>query len=213
MTLPDFFLLLLENLKNSSFIEIVAVTFGILSVWYAKRASILVYPTGIVSVIIYVYICFDAKLYADMGINGVYFIMSIYGWVLWSRNNNKSGPRPVTNSSIGLHLINILLFALSFAGLSYLLKNHTDSNVPVWDSLTTALFISGMLLMALKKTENWIFWIIGDVISIPLYYTKGLALTSMQYTIFLILAVSGYIEWIKILRKEQIGHQNSNHRT
>lgn len=203
MTDSSFFVLLLENIRNTSWLEIIAVFFGILSVWYAKKASILVYPTGIISVLIYVYLCYCSKLYADMGINGVYFIMSIYGWILWSQKNKNKKYRPVTFCNLRFHLLNIIVFVFFFLSLSYVLKNYTDSNVPVWDSLTTALFIVGMLLMALKKTENWIFWIIGDAISIPLYYSKGLVFTSLQYTIFLVLAILGYIEWHRIYFKEK----------
>jgi len=87
--------------------------------------------------------------------------------------------------------------------LIYVLKNYTDSNVPYWDSLTTAIFIVGMWLMARKKVENWILWIIGDAISIPLYFYKGLVLTSFQFTIFLIIAVLGYIEWKRKVKEAQ----------
>ncbi len=198
----EFFGLLLENILNSSWLEIVAVIFGLLSVWYAKKASILVYPTGIISVLIYVYICFFAKLYADMGINGVYFIMSIYGWIMWTRKTGGQQKRPISICKKKDHWINIAVFLFFFISLSYVLKNYTDSNVPLWDSLTTALFIVAMLLMALKRVENWIIWIIGDVISIPLYYYKGLVFTSLQFTIFLILAILGYIEWYRIYKKE-----------
>jgi nicotinamide mononucleotide transporter len=90
-----------------------------------------------------------------------------------------------------------------FVVLYFVLSQYTDSTVPVWDSATTAIFIVGMWLMALKKVENWIFWIIGDFVSIPLYFYKGLALTSFQFTVFLVLAVWGYIEWRKKVKEQQ----------
>lgn len=186
---------LYENVLASSWIEAVAVIFGLLSVWFAKKENILVYPAGIVSVLIYVYICLDVKLYADMGINFFYFIMSIYGWIKWSRKTADKTVRPISYASANEWLISIIGLVIFFIILVYILKNYTDSTVPVWDALTTAIFIVGMWLMALKKIENWLAWILGDLISIPLYLSKGLVLTSIQFAVFLILAIAGYIEW------------------
>lgn len=203
MNLNEFFDILLQNVVNTHWLEIVAVIFGLLSVWYAKKANILVYPTGIISVVIYMYICFFAKLYADMGINFVYFVMSIYGWFIWTQKKPGQESRPITTCSMRCHIINILMFVFFFFTLSYVLKNYTDSNVPIWDSLTTAIFIVGMYLMALKKVENWIAWIIADAISIPLYFHKNLVFTSLQFAIFLVLAVLGYMEWMRIYQKDK----------
>jgi nicotinamide mononucleotide transporter len=197
MEANSFFDLLLQNIYNTSLLEIIAVVFGLLSVWYSKKVNILVFPTGIVSVLIYVYICFIAKLYADMGINGVYFIMSVYGWYHWTRKPEGKLVVPVQFAGLKLNIISAVATLFSFGVLSYVLSNFTDSNVPYWDSFTTAIFIVGMLLMALKKVENWIYWIIGDVVSIPLYFYKGLVFTSLQFTIFLIIAVMGYVAWRK----------------
>lgn len=195
MEANSFFELLLQNIYQTTLLEIIAVIFGLLSVWYSKKVNILVFPTGIVSVLIYVYICFIAKLYADMGINGVYFIMSVYGWYHWTRKSEGKQVVPVQFASLKLNIISAVATLFSFGVLSYVLSNFTDSNVPYWDSFTTSIFIVGMLLMALKKVENWIYWIIGDVVSIPLYFYKGLVFTSLQFTIFLIIAVMGYVAW------------------
>lgn len=195
MEANSFFDLLLQNIYQTTLLEIIAVIFGLLSVWYSKKVNILVYPTGIVSVLIYVYICFIAKLYADMGINGVYFIMSVYGWYYWTRKPEGKKEVPVQFATAKLNIISAVATLFSFGILSYVLSNFTDSNVPYWDSFTTSIFIVGMLLMALKKVENWIYWIIGDVVSIPLYFYKGLVFTSLQFTIFLIIAVMGYVAW------------------
>lgn len=203
MNFTEFFEILSNNIADTSWLEVIAVVFGIASVWFAKKANILVYPTGIVSVLIYLYICFFAGLYADMGINFVYFVMSIYGWVVWTQKKGGQDKRPVSTCNLKYHMVNIAMFLFFFIALTYVLKNYTDSTVPVWDSLTTAIFIVGMYLMALKKIENWIVWIIGDAISIPLYFHKGLILTSMQFTIFLVLAVLGYIEWMTIIKKQK----------
>jgi len=197
MILHDIFDLLYQDLVDSSILEAIAVFFGILSVWYAKKENILVFPTGIISVVIYIYICFFAKLYADMGINFVYFVMSVYGWYMWSRKDDSKPLLPIRWCTGKEHLISAAMLIGFFAALSYFLSNYTDSNVPIIDSATTSIFIVGMWLMARKKIENWIYWIIGDLISIPLYFYKELALTSIQFTVFLVLAILGFIEWKK----------------
>ncbi len=200
----SFFEIFLQNLLNTSLLEIVAVTFGMASVWFAKKENILVYPTGIVSVLIYVYICFFAKLYADMGINFFYFLMSVYGWYNWTRKDLQRKVLEITRSNWLEHFFNMAAGVLMFFILSYVLKKYTDSDVPYWDSLTTAIFIVAMWLMARKKIDNWTAWIAGNIISIPLYFYKGLVFTSFQYIVFLILAILGYIEWDKKLKERSL---------
>lgn len=186
---------LYENVLVSTWPEAIAVITGLLSVWFAKKENILVYPTGIISVLIYVYLCLSVKLYADMSINFFYFVMSIYGWVKWSRKTGGKPARPITWATRQEWIFSVVGVIIFFVILVFILKNYTDSNVPVWDALTTAIFIIGMWLMALKKIENWLAWIVGDLISIPLFASKGLVLTSIQFAIFLVLAIAGYIEW------------------
>lgn len=186
---------ILEGAAAMSWLEATAVIFGLLSVWYAKKENILVFPTGIVSVLIYVYICYNYKLYADMGINFYYFVMSIYGWIVWSSRSEGDEITPIAYNTSKENLVSISLFILFFIIMSYVLSNYTDSDVPYWDSLTTGIFLVGMWLMAKKKIENWIAWIIGDMISVPLYAYKGLYLTSFQFIVFLGIAIAGYVEW------------------
>ena len=202
MNLNDFFDLFYNNLVASSWIEAFAVVFGLLSVWYAKKENLLVYPTGIVSVLIYVYICFFAGLYADMGINFFYFLMSVFGWYKWTRKDNTNHYIPITWCNWRMQLLGIIAVFVFYFILRYLLINFTDSTVPNIDAVTTAIFIVGMWLMALKKIENWVYWIVGDMITIPMFFYKGLVLTSFQYTVFLILAVLGYLEWRKKINEQ-----------
>ena len=204
MQFNEFIDLFHQNLINTTWLEAIAVLFGLLSVWFAKKENILVYPTGIISVLIYVYICFFAGLYADMGINGFYFIMSVYGWYKWTRKDTADHFIPITKNSAKQHIIGVVGVIVFFFIFQFVLTNYTDSTVPNWDSATTAIFIVGMWLMALKKIENWIFWIIGDLISIPLYFHKGLMLTSFQFTVFLLIAILGYLEWRKKLTNLKI---------
>lgn len=180
-----------------TWLEAVAVVFGIASVFYSMREHIWVYPTGIVSTLIYVWICLQYKLYADMGINAYYFSMSIFGWYVWTHPKEGQKVLPVTWLKPSGWLISIGIFLISYLILYLVLSRFTDSDVPYWDSFTTASAFVGMWLMAKKKVENWIAWIITDLVSVPLYFHKGLILTSFQFLFFTILATLGLIAWIK----------------
>lgn len=197
----------IQNIQDTSVLEIIAVIFGLLSVWFAKKENILVYPTGIISVLIYVYICIDpkVKLYADAGINLFYFFMSVYGWYQWGRKN-ENATLQISKCTRKNWFWSLTMFAASFIFIYFLLRwfkaddlSYWQTRIPLIDTFTTSVFIVAMLLMAYKKLENWLFWIIGDIISVPLYAYKGLVFTSLQFFIFLILAVLGYMEWRKKL--------------
>ena len=180
-------------------LEIVAVVLGFLSVWYSKNNSVLVYPTGMISTSIYVYLLLSVGLIGDMLINGYYFFMSIYGWYYWTRFLNGSYINPISRMNSNENLISILLFvfAIIFVFVVYFNFNMWNSIVAYIDTITTAIFFVGMWLMARRKIENWLFWIIGDIISIPLYLYKGMAITSFQYLVFAFIALAGYIAWKK----------------
>ncbi len=200
-----FFQLFYENLMATTWLELLAVLFGIMSVWFARQANLLVYPTGIVSTTIYIYICFSIQLYADMGINIFYTSMSIYGWYIWTRRDHLKRVRPIRwntkrQQAAGIAMIPVL-YVLIFV-LIYIFKKddpeYMNSYIPYVDSFTTSIFLIGMWYMARKKIENWIYWIAGNIISVPLYFVKGLVFTSFQFTVFLVLAVLGLMEWIKM---------------
>jgi nicotinamide mononucleotide transporter len=169
------------------------------------KENILVYPTGIISVLIYVYLTLSTKLYADAGVNSYYFVMSVYGWYHWKDTGDDRSQIPVTTNSAKEWIITAALLVVSFITLVFVLTNVTDSDVPIWDSTTTSFAIVGMWLMARKKLENWIAWIITDLISIPLYFYKGLVLTSFQFFIFTGLAIAGYFAWKRSLEKSLLG--------
>lgn len=191
---------LYQGLLATTWLEFVAVILGILSVFFARNENIWTYPTGIVNVLIYVYLCFSAGLFADMGINVFYFIMSVYGWYNWSRRDENSRHVPISRLTTWQWVYNVALILGFFGLLWFILDNYTPSTVPMFDSFTTALFIIGMWLMARKKIENWLAWIAGDILVIPLFAYKGLVFTGFQYVVFTALAISGYIEWKKKLK-------------
>ncbi len=208
MILLSFFEIFYQNVRETTLLEIIAVIFGLLSVWYAKKANILVYPTGIISVLIYVYICFFALLYADMGINFFYFVMSVYGWYNWTRKGPKRKVIRISWNTPTQQWVAIAATVVAYFvifGLIWVFKRddaaYMNSYIPYVDSFTTSIFLIGMLLMARKKVENWIYWIIGNIVSIPLYFVKGLVFTSFQYSVFLVLAIMGYVEWRRFYRE------------
>ena len=183
-------------------LEMFAVLFGLLSVWFSKNNNILVYPTGMISTAIFVYLLSKWLLLGDMVINGYFFFMSIYGWFIWSRKKNNVFT-PISHLNYNEIRISIYIFFTSLLTvyLVYVYFDKWDSFTAYIDNLTTAIFFVGMWLMANRKIENWFFWIMGDIISVPLYFYKGLTFTSLQYLIFTFIAISGYYSWKKILNK------------
>ena len=184
-------------------LEMIAVVFGFLSVWYAKRENILVFPTGIISTAIFVYILWVFGLLGDMLINAYYFSMSIYGWYEWTRKVDATHFIPITRTNKTEKKWSAFLFAgtVLFVTMVYLAFDKFNSWTAYVDTLTTAIFFVGMWQMARKKLENWTYWIIGDIISVPLYLFKGLIFTSLQYLLFTLIAIFGYMAWKKNLNK------------
>ena len=182
-------------------LEITGVVFGLLSVWLAKKNHIGVFPTGMISTSIFVYLLLKWGLVGDMLINAYYFGMSVYGWVIWSRVNDQQQTTLITriNQLEWKYLFLLFVGSLGFVYGVYQWFGLWNSSTAMIDTLTTAIFFSGMWLMARRKIENWIFWIVGDIISVPLYLIKGFSFTSLQYLIFTFIAIYGYLEWKKIL--------------
>ena len=183
-------------------LEIVAVFFGIASVLCAKKENIWVFPTGIISTVLYVYICYQFTLYGDVVINLYYTLMSLYGWYVW--NHKTSGQSIEITKSNPLDMLKALGIFISTAAFVvgvYLYFDRFDRVTDYFDTFTSGIFFAGMWLMAHKKIEHWMFWILGNLISIPLYFVKGLGFSGLQFTIFLVLAIQGYIEWKKHLNK------------
>lgn len=183
-------------------LEVLAVLLGILSVWYAKKENILVFPTGIFSTALYVYICFKFALYGDVIINVYYTLMSVYGWFMWHRKIEGNSIE-ITQSTIKDMMWALVIFVTTaaFVILVYLYFERFNRITDYFDTFTTGVFFAAMWLMANKKIEHWLFWIVGNIISIPLYFVKGLGFSGLQFTIFLILAIQGYFEWKKHLNK------------
>ena len=184
-------------------LEFIAFSFGIISVIFAKKENILVYPTGIICTVITVYILYKAQYFGDMMMNIYYSLMSIYGWWNWSRIQNDKYLLKITRFSKNDLGLTVFLFLLTIT-ITYAVYtfNLTEIKIPNYiDMFTSGIFFTAMWLMANKKLESWMFWIIGDIITVPLYAYRGLGMLSLQYIIFTILAIQGYIEWKKHLSR------------
>jgi len=190
-----------EYTLTHTLLELFAVTMNIFSVIYAKRNSILVYPTGLIGTGIFVYILYNFSLLGDMIINFYFVLMSIYGWYYWAQKKDGEVLHNVSRTSTNEYYFILMLGLTSLLSIYFIYNFYDkwDSWTAYVDTITTAIFFVAMYLMARRKLESWIFWIIGDLITIPLYFYKGLTISSIQYLIFLILAILGYISWKKIL--------------
>ena len=185
-------------------LEITAVVFGFLSVWFSKQNKIWVFPTGMISTSIFVYLLLKWGLLGDMMINGYYFIMSVYGWYVWTRKIDDTQVTLISKINFKEKKISVAIFfaTLLFVFVIYKTFDKWSDWVAYVDTITTAIFFVGMWLMAKRKIENWIFWIIGDIISVPLYLYKGFTFTSFQYLGFTFIAIFGYLAWKKNLNKQ-----------
>ncbi|NOY50936.1 MAG: nicotinamide mononucleotide transporter [Chlorobi bacterium] len=234
--MSDFINFFLEPYLNASWLnvalEVLAAVFGVMSVFYARRENILVFPTGIVSTAIYVYLLSQWNLYGDLIINVYYTLMSVYGWYQWQKvvgSNNGHISISRTGTADKLKAFGIFLFTSVFVIAVYRHYNimpnklnfsesfnfaieHLGSGklsdfraaTPFLDTFTTGVFFAAMWLMANKKIENWTLWIAGNIVSIPLYFVKGYGFTGIQYSIFLVLAVLGYFEWKRLIEEKHV---------
>ncbi|MDN3722836.1 nicotinamide riboside transporter PnuC [Aequorivita sp. SDUM287046] len=186
-------------------LEIAGVSFGLLSAWFSKQDNILIYPTGILSTAIFVYILWFYDLLGDLVINAYYFSMSIYGWYIWTRKVDAEHYTPITKTTSKEKQISIFIFVgtLIFIYVIYEIFDKWDSWTAYVDTLTTAIFFVAMWLLARKKLENWTFLLVGNVISLPLYFYKGLIFTSFQFLLFVIISIYGYRAWKKNLNKPE----------
>jgi len=201
--MTEFWHQLINGLKDTTWLEFIAVFSGIASVWYSKKENILVYPVGLLNTVIYIYISVKGRLFGEASVNFYYTVMSIYGWILWSRKDTVKHEvvLHITYSS-GKEWIQQLLFFISFYvviyfSLTWLKQAFAPEAIPWADAFASSTAYTGMWLMAKKKIESWIWWIATNMASIPLYFIKGYVFTSVQFLVLLVLAVAGLAEWIK----------------
>jgi nicotinamide mononucleotide transporter len=202
MTVEEIVQQLAEGMRHTTWPEYLAVFAGIASVAFSRAENILVYPSGIISTVIYVYISFAGGLFAEAGLNIYYTLMSITGWYMWAqRKSTGEKVLHITGSTRKDWLVATGFFLGMWLVLYSILKKFTGSTVPLADSFASAAAYTAMLLMNKKKTESWLWWTITNVSSIPLYFSKGYVFTSLQFTIFLVLAILGWISWHRKMRQ------------
>lgn len=202
MSINEIWQQFIDGMRQTGWLEYVAVFAGIASVWYSRVENILVYPTGLVNTIFYVYLSMKGELFGEATVNFYYTIMSIYGWYLWTRKNKKDGPVvQVTYSDKKWWWYQLLFFAacylVIFESLTYLKKDFAPGAIPWADAFASATAFTGMWLMTKKKVESWYWWLATNTASIPLYFVKQYVFTSVYYVILLVMAVFGLIEWMK----------------
>lgn len=184
-----------------NYIEVFGAVAGIVYVILEIRQNIWLWPLGLVTSAIYVFVFFTSKFYADMGLQAYYVFISVYGWYWWLKGGRKfkAGTLPVTRVSMKLAAILLFVFIILFAGIWLVLVNYTDSPVPLGDAFTTALSIVATWMLARKIIEHWILWIIADIVSMGLYIYKGLYPTVLLFAVYTVMAVIGYREWRKTM--------------
>jgi nicotinamide mononucleotide transporter len=184
---------------SGNYIEFLGAILGIAYIFFSIRQNILTWPVGLLTSALYVWVFFVSKLYADMGLQMYYVVISIYGWYEWKKGDPVTHAEPVKISGINGKLAVILagVSLLLFALIWFILKNYTDSNVPVADSLATSLSIVATWMLARKILEHWLVWIFVDLFSIGLFWYKELYPTVVLFVVYTIMAVVGYFEWKK----------------
>jgi len=179
-------------------IEIAGTLFGILGVWLTIRQNIYCFPAGIINVTLYALLFFNSKLYSDAALQIIYVILLIYGWIQWNNHNRKKELMVNKTEKRQMIILLITVVCASFFLGTFLYKK-TDASLPYLDASTTSMSLIAQWMIAKKKIENWIIWIVTDVIYVGMYIYKSLYLTSFLYFIFILLAVKGYSEWKKSL--------------
>jgi nicotinamide mononucleotide transporter len=187
------------TLFGMSVLELVAAGLGLVSVWLTVRQNVWCWPTGAVMVALYFYIFYESKLYADMGLQAVYFVLQFYGWYQWLHGGEKRQELPVSRTPRRLLFLLAALGALGTVGLGWVLRTYTDAAIPYWDSTATAFSLVAQWMLARKFLENWLFWIGVDVLSVGIYVYKELYPTAVLYAIFLVMAATGFVQWKKTL--------------
>jgi len=190
------------DIHKTGLLEYIAVFTGIASVWFSRKENIWVYPTGLISTIIYIYLSYKFGLLGEASVNFYYTVMSIYGWILWSKTDlEKNAVLHITDSNKFELLQQFAFFAAFyiaiFFALTYLKKNFAPEAIPWADAFASATAYTGMWLMTRKKIESWYWWMATNIASIPLYFVKHYVFTSVYYIVLLVMAVFGLMEWIK----------------
>lgn len=206
MILEEIIEAFLTGMRQTTWLEYIAVFAGVASVWFSRKEHILVYPVGLINTIIYIYLSFKFHLPGEASVNFYYTVMSIYGWYMWMKKDQQREPvLHVTWSDKKMWAYQLLFFVFAYCAiyfsLVYLKDHFFEGAIPLADAFASATAFTGMWLMTRKKVESWYWWIATNISSIPLYFVKGLVFTSVYYIVLLFMAVWGFVEWKERAKK------------
>ena len=206
MNLEEIIQQFIADIQKTGWLEYIAVFVGIISVWFSKKENIWVYPSGLINTLFYIYLSFKGGLLGEASVNFYYTIMSIYGWIRWSKkDDNKNIVLQISASNKKEWKEQLIFFSVFYlviySSLSYLKTNFAPEAIPWADAFASASAFTAMWLMTKKKIESWYWWIVTNIASIPLYFVKHYVFTSVYYFILLIMAVFGLMEWINRYEK------------
>ncbi len=189
---------------SQNYIELLGSIFGLLYILFSIKQNIWCWPIGFITSALYIYVFFISKFYADMGLQVYYLVISLYGWYHWmfGAKNKKQDDLKITKTGLRVGIILFLANAVTFIFIAYILVNFTDSEIPYWDAFTTSASFVATWMLARKMIEHWIIWIIVDLVSLGLYIYKGLYPTVILFAVYTILALLGYLEWKKAIKKQ-----------
>ncbi|WP_421941000.1 nicotinamide riboside transporter PnuC [Pedobacter sp.] len=203
MNFQDWLKLFEEQILNTSLIEWFALAFGVSEVLLAKRNSVWLYPTGIISICLWMFLLVKVDLYAETLLNIYYLVMSIYGWAIW-KTRAQDAENQVEWSNHKELTIAVLISTFGFLILYLVLTNFTKSDVPIMDAFVSATAWAGMWLLAKRKIENWIFLNISNIVAIPLLFHKKLPLMACLTTFLFVVAIFGFLDWKKIIDRKKL---------
>lgn len=183
-----------------TWIEATAAVFGLICVWLTIRQNIWCWPTGLIQVVLYIFIFYHVKLYSDLILHVVYVVLQIYGWYHWLHGGQSRGGLPVSTLTYRAKIAWLFVVIAGAAAWGYLMATFTDAAIPYGDAFTTVASLAAQWLMARKRIESWFFWIAVDVVAIGIYWYKNLVLTAGLYAVFLVLATIGLLAWRQSLR-------------
>ena len=185
-------------------LEIFGTIIGLIYLYYEYKAHRLLWVMGIIMPAVSLGVYYNAGLYADMGINAYYIIAGIYGYLVWTFKNKqrREVELPITHAPRRIYVYSTAITICLFAIIYYILEYHTDSTVPLWDALSTALSVTAMWMLARKYIEQWWVWIAVDIISVALYIYKGIYFYAVLYALYIVIAILGYFNWLKIMKNE-----------
>lgn len=200
MNISNWLNLLFNQILATTWLEWVAVGFGVGEVLLARKNKVALYPVGIISILASAFLLIEAKLYAETVLSMYYLVMSIYGWLMW-KSRSKSSANYITKSAKPEVLVTFSIAIFGWVFLYLVLKRFTDSDVPIMDSFVSATAWAGMWLLAKRKLENWIWLNVSNLVAIPLLFHKNLVMFALLTVFLFVIAIYGYLDWKKILRK------------